>query len=94
VGGEHLLGPRGARLLRSLKASGSISSAARGAGMSYKSAWSYLSDMSRLVGSPLVVSQRGGARGGGGSRLTPTGEELLQTYDKLRKGLDKAMGSG
>ena len=69
-------------LLRRVGAGGSISQAARDAGVSYKAAWQALDTLSNLAGAPLVDSAVGGA-GGGGARLTEAGRELLRAADAL-----------
>jgi molybdate transport repressor ModE-like protein len=51
---------------------GSISQAARVAGVSYKAAWQAIHTLTNLAGEPLVDSSVGGA-GGGGARLTTAG---------------------
>ena len=61
---------------------GSISQAARAAGVSYKAAWQAIHTLTNLAGEPLVDSSVGGA-GGGGARLTPAGERLLTAADQL-----------
>ena len=69
-------------LLRRVGEGGSISEAARAAGVSYKAAWQAIDTLSNLAGTPLVESAVGGA-GGGGARLTPAGRELLQASAAL-----------
>lgn len=61
---------------------GSISQAARTAGVSYKAAWQALHTLTNLAGEPLVDSSVGGA-GGGGARLTAAGQRLLRAADLL-----------
>ena len=61
---------------------GSISEAARGAGVSYKAAWQALENLSNLAGAALVEKSVGGS-GGGGARLTPAGTQLLEAADLL-----------
>ena len=56
---------------------GSISQAARAAGVSYKAAWQAIHTLTNLAGEPLVDSSVGGA-GGGGAQLTPAGARLLE----------------
>ncbi|WP_129559352.1 winged helix-turn-helix domain-containing protein, partial [Bordetella pertussis] len=63
-GGQHRID-----LLAQIEATGSISAAARAAGMSYKGAWDAIDAMNNLAGEPLVLRSAGG-RGGGGTRLT------------------------
>ena len=59
-------------ILRRIGANGSISEAARSAGVSYKAAWQALETLSNLAGTPLVEKVVGGAGGGGA-----TGEGAL-----------------
>lgn len=64
-------------ILRRVGGSGSISQAAREAGVSYKAAWQAVDMLSNLAGVPLVQKVVGGA-GGGGAQLTAAGRQLLQ----------------
>ncbi|WP_395057766.1 winged helix-turn-helix domain-containing protein [Polaromonas sp.] len=56
-------------ILRLIGESGSISQAARDAGVSYKAAWQAIDTLSNLAGGMLVQRAVGGA--GGGGALTP-----------------------
>lgn len=69
-------------ILRRIGQAGSISEAARGAGVSYKAAWQALDTLSNLAGTPLVERTVGGS-GGGGAQLTAMGEQLLRAADTL-----------
>ncbi len=69
-------------ILRRIQETGSISEAARTAKVSYKAAWQALETLGNLAGSPLVEKVVGGVKGGG-SRLTPTGEQLLELSVRL-----------
>jgi len=62
---------------------GSISQAARVAGISYKAAWQAIHTLTNLAGQALVDSSVGGA-GGGGVRLTPAGKHLLAVAGQLQ----------
>ena len=80
-------------ILRRVGECGSISQAAREAGVSYKAAWQALDMLSNLAGLPLVERAVGGA-GGGGAHLTPAGEQVLRagaamacTREKVLSGL-------
>ncbi len=69
-------------ILRRIGEAGSISEAARGAGVSYKAAWQALETLSNLAGQPLVEKAVGGT-GGGGAQLTPAGQKVLQASERL-----------
>ncbi|MFZ2737529.1 MAG: TOBE domain-containing protein [Burkholderiaceae bacterium] len=69
-------------ILRRIGQDGSISQAARGAGVSYKAAWQALETLANLAGIPLVEKAVGGS-GGGGAALTPAGQRVLQAADEL-----------
>ena len=69
-------------LLEKIRECGSISAAARGIGMSYRRAWWHVEAMNRLAKRPLVSTEVGG-KGGGGTRLTPEGEEAVRLYRAL-----------
>src|SRR5688572_8040972 len=69
-------------ILRRVGQAGSISKAARVAGVSYKAAWQAIETLGNLAGEALVEKVVGGA-GGGGARLTSAGERLLVASDRL-----------
>lgn len=71
-------------ILRRVGDVGSISEAARRAGVSYKAAWQAIETLSNIAGGPLVEKVVGGSHGGG-TRLTATGEEVLQIADELTR---------
>ena len=64
-------------VLQRIKQFGSISEAARSAGISYKAAWQAIETLSALAGEPLVEKSVGGNTGGG-ARITPAGEAVLE----------------
>jgi molybdate transport system regulatory protein len=59
------LGPGKAMLLESVRATGSISAAARAMGMDYKRAWVLVDSLTRAFDAPVVERRAGGLRGGG-----------------------------
>lgn len=63
-------------ILRRIGQVGSISEAARAAGISYKAAWQALETLANLAGTPLVEKSVGGS-GGGGAMLTTAGQRVL-----------------
>ena len=70
-------------LLIAIKKTGSISKAAIEVPMSYKAAWEAIEAMNNLSTTPIVQRETGGV-GGGGTTLTPYGENLINTYEILR----------
>lgn len=70
-------------ILRRIGEVGSISRAARDAGVSYKAAWQAVETLSNLAGQPLLEKAVGGS-GGGGARLTDAGRQLLLAAERLQ----------
>lgn len=77
--GTIALGPGKVQLLEAVREHGSISAAARSLGMSYRRAWLLMDELNRALESPATVSEHGG-QSGGGSTLTPVGEEIIRLY--------------
>lgn len=77
-------------ILRRVAEVGSISQAARDAGVSYKAAWQALDTLSNLAGAALVERAVGGA-GGGGARLTPAGEQVLRAAGEVARARDSVL---
>ncbi len=81
-GDNAMLGPGKVDLLDEIAATGSIASAGRAMGMSYKRAWSLVEEMNAAFKLPLVLTVRGGAAGGG-AQLSPAGVQVLALYRQL-----------
>ncbi|WP_109480571.1 LysR family transcriptional regulator [Paraburkholderia sp. C35] len=77
--GTIALGPGKVALLEAVREHGSISAAARSLSMSYRRAWLLMDELNRSLKSPATVSEHGG-QSGGGSVLTPVGEEIIRLY--------------
>ena len=58
--------------------------------MSYKRAWYLVEAMNGHFDEPLVVASKGG-RSGGGARLTPLGEEVLEAFRAMEAKTQKAV---
>lgn len=84
VDGQHFGGDDRMRLLACIADCGSISQAAKAVPMSYKTAWDAIDAMNTLAGEPLVARVAGG-KGGGGTRLTARGQQLLDNYLTLQR---------
>jgi molybdate transport system regulatory protein len=79
VGGANFGGPARVALLAKIAECGSITQAAKSVKMSYKAAWDAIDAMNNLAGEPLVERAAGG-KGGGGTRLTPRGQQLVSNF--------------
>lgn len=79
----RLLIPKQLTLLEKIAEHGSMTKAARAAGISYKAAWEMIETMNNLS-ERLVVERTTGGKGGGGSQLTAYGQELVLTYQTLQ----------
>ncbi|PWE44426.1 TOBE domain-containing protein [Pseudomonas prosekii] len=75
--------PQRIALLQHIAEQGSITRAAKSAGLSYKAAWDAIDELNNLAQKPLVERSVGG-KGGGGARLTSEGERVLRLYQKLQ----------
>lgn len=96
VSGSLVLGPEGSdgqpglltdrrlALLEHINNCGSISQAAKLAGLSYKGAWDAVDAMNSLFGEALIVTTTGG-KGGGGAQLTETGVRVVDASRILRR---------
>jgi len=82
------VGPGKAALLESVQSTGSISAAARAMDMDYKRAWMLIDSLNRAFVTPVVERSTGGA-GGGGARLTPFGQDLLDRYRQIREAAER-----
>ena len=89
---DAMLGPGKAELLERIEKTGSIAAAGRQMDMSYKRAWSLVEEMNAAFNTPLVTSSRGGP-GGGGARLTETGERVLFLYHDVVETAQSATAS-
>jgi molybdate transport system regulatory protein len=76
------MGPGKARLVALIAETGSISSAARRMGMSYRRAWQLVEALNRSFSEPVVVTAVGGKRGGG-AVVTDFGARLVAAYHEM-----------
>ncbi|MEW6479022.1 MAG: TOBE domain-containing protein [Pseudomonadota bacterium] len=86
----HAISDKRLEVLRRIGVSGSISQAAREAGISYKAAWQAIDTLTSLSGTPLVERTVGGS-GGGGARITEEGRRLLVLADELAQARDAVL---
>jgi molybdate transport system regulatory protein len=90
-GGQRFLADRRIALLEAIGERGSITAAAKQAGLSYKAAWDAVEAMNNLAERPLVIAAAGGAHGGG-SQLTDEGQRAVRLYRLLESGLQGVVG--
>ncbi len=80
------------RLLELIDAHGSISSAARAMGMSYRKAWLLSDEVNRMFAQPVFATRLGG-KGGGQARLTVFGRELVGLYRRIEGETEARFGA-
>ena len=80
---EKFFGEGPCRLLRDVAETGSLRGAAMRMGMAYTKALKLMKNAEKALGFPLTTRTSGG-KDGGGSQLTPEGEEWLQRYEAYR----------
>ena len=88
------LGPGKADLLQAIDETASLTAAAARFNMSYKRGWSLVREMNAAFAEPLVETEKGGAGGGGGARLTSRGRYVLKRYRRMEADAAKAISAG
>jgi molybdate transport system regulatory protein len=82
--GETALTESRLALLEKIAETGSITQAGKAVGISYRTAWLTVDHLNGLSDGPLVERTTGG-RSGGGTRLTPEGENLVKVFRTMRE---------
>lgn len=90
-GTEIAMGPGKADLLEAIAGHGSISSAAKAMGMSYRRAWLLVDTMNRCWSAPLVETVAGGSHERG-ARVTALGEDVLRCYRTMQMAAEQPVG--
>lgn len=78
------IGPGKIALLEAIKATGSISAAARKLDMSYRRAWLLVEEINASLRAPAVAAATGGKQGGGAA-VTPVGEAVISLYREIER---------
>jgi molybdate transport system regulatory protein len=78
------------RLLRGVRATGSLKEAADDIGMAYSRARRVIGDCEKALGFALVYRKRGGVSGGG-SEVTAEALELMKEYELIRADMENAI---
>lgn len=79
LGGRVSIGPGQIDLLQKIAETRSISAAGRALGIPYKRAWTLINALNEGFHRPVVETATGG-KGGGGTVVTPLGEQILLRY--------------
>ena len=82
LGGRVSIGPGQIDLLQKIAETRSISAAGRALGIPYKRAWTLINALNEGFHRPVVETATGGT-GGGGTVVTPLGEQILLRYAAL-----------
>ena len=82
LGNRRVVSELEASMLRAMDKTGSFSEAARTLDLSYPFVWNTVSRIERFLGTKIVASERGGAKGGRAT-LTREGRSLLRDYLNL-----------
>ncbi len=80
-----------ARLLLLVHETGSLAQAAAAMGLSYRRAWGKVRELEANLGIAVLESDVGGV-GGGRSRLTPAGVDLIDRYARFAAAVAEAAG--
>tara|TARA_A100001015_G_C15013284_1_gene724262 strand:- start:1398 stop:1754 length:357 start_codon:yes stop_codon:yes gene_type:complete len=84
LGKYSFFGPGKIYLLETIIETGSISSAAKKIGMSYRKAWKLVTDLNKLSNKKLILTYTGG-KGIGGAKITKEGLSLISLYRRIEK---------
>lgn len=90
VDGVRTFGPGTQELMERVQATGSLHQAAKLMNMSYTKAWHLLRETEEHLGWKLVERQVGGSTGGG-TTLTPKGQDLVRRFARFTAETDAAM---
>lgn len=72
------------QLLENIDKYGSINSAAKSMGMSYKKAWKLIEELNQVTDKPFVIKSQGG-KSGGGTALTDEGKRMVKKFRELEQ---------
>jgi len=84
-----LMDSRRFELLKKIDNCGSIMNASKKTDIPYRTALKYIEVMEETLGHGIVFTTRGGRGGGGGSKLSALGKEIIKEYTKIDKALQK-----
>jgi molybdate transport system regulatory protein len=81
---DKVFGQGPCELLQRVEKTNSLHQAAHQMNMSYNKAWRLIRLMEKRLGFPLLDKKIGG-QSGGGSQVTPSAKEFMETYERFQK---------
>ena len=84
VNDKFYIGPGKISLLEAILDTGSISSAAKKMGMSYRKAWKLIKDINDASLEKIVITSTGG-KGTGGAFISTEGQKFINSFRKIEK---------
>ena len=87
--GESVLGPGRLAILEAIDQTGSLTQATEICNISFRKAWKLINEINEKMEQPVIITERGGKGGGGGTVLTEYGKKLLMQYKKIQAKLNE-----
>ncbi len=81
--GNVILGNGRIALMKKIIETGSLSKAALALGISYRKAWNLIDSVNKSSKEPLVITSKGGAKGGG-TIVTEYGKKKIEQFEIVR----------
>ena len=78
------IGPGKIALMEAIISCGSISSAAKTMGMSYRKAWKLVNEINNASKTKIILTNTGG-KGAGGAKVSPDGISFIKAYRNIEK---------
>ena len=86
--GLFLMGPNYLRFLAAVDDTGTIREGGRAVGWSYRTCLNRLRRMEKVLGRPVLLTNRGG-RTGGGARLTPEARRFVRIFSRWQRDVER-----
>jgi molybdate transport system regulatory protein len=86
--GLFLMGPNYLRFLVAVDDTGTIREGGRAVGWSYRTCLNRLRRMEKVLGRPVLLTNRGG-KVGGGARLTPEARRFVRIFSRWQRDVER-----
>jgi molybdate transport system regulatory protein len=86
--GLFLMGPNYLRFLAAVDTTGTIRKGGRAVGWSYRTCLNRLRRMEKVLGRPVLLTNRGG-KAGGGARLTPEARRFVRIFSRWQRDVER-----